>query len=61
MGVRLELQCINQDDPTTEECYSLNEKAVYESADDSQADLIRAYKLIQVMAEREGWKKAKLA
>ncbi|EKF7416859.1 hypothetical protein EFK68_03595 [Pseudomonas aeruginosa] len=61
MGIRLELQCINQDDPTTEACYSLNEKDVYETADDSQADLIRAYKLIQVMAEREGWKKAKLA
>lgn len=61
MAILLELQCINQDDPSTEDCYSLNEKAVYESADDTQADLIRAFKLVQNMAERKGWKKAKLA
>ncbi|EPL60754.1 TPA: hypothetical protein L6A07_24995 [Pseudomonas aeruginosa] len=61
MSIRLELQCINQDDPSTDDCYSFNEKAVYESADDTQADLIRAYKLVQVMAAREGWKQAKLA
>ncbi|MCV6542588.1 hypothetical protein [Pseudomonas aeruginosa] len=61
MAILLELQCINQDDPSTEDCYSLNEKAVYESADDTQADLIRAFKLVQDMAERNGWKKAKLA
>ncbi len=61
MAILLELQCINQDDPSTEDCYSLNEKAVYESADDTQADLIRAFKLVQDMAERKGWKNAKLA
>lgn len=57
MAILLELQCINQDDPSTEDCYSLNEKAVYESADDTQADLIRAFKLVQDMAERNGWKR----
>ncbi|MEX6812488.1 hypothetical protein AB2C52_26430 [Pseudomonas aeruginosa] len=61
MAILLELQCINQDYPSTEDCYSLNEKSVYESADDTQADLIRAFKLVQDMAERNGWKKAKLA
>lgn len=61
MGVLLELQCINLDDPSTGECYSLNEKGLYESADDTHSDIIRAYKLVQQQAEKAGWRKAKLA
>lgn len=63
MSILLELQCINQEDCSAEaeDCYSLNEKSVYESADDTQVDLIRAYKLVQKLAEQKGWKKAKLA
>ncbi|AGL46386.1 hypothetical protein OFL75_19240 [Pseudomonas aeruginosa] len=61
MSIRLELQCINQEDPSTDDCYSMNEQGVFETADDTQADLIRAYKYLQDLATRKGWKAAKLA
>lgn len=61
MGVLLELQCINFNDPSMDGCYSHNAHSVYESAEDSQADLIRAYTLVRERALTQGWKKAKLA
>lgn len=53
MSIRIELQCINLNDPSTDDCYTFNNKAVFESANDSQVDLIRAYKVVQ--ATSSGW------
>ncbi|HCF9660121.1 TPA: hypothetical protein NI776_001848 [Pseudomonas aeruginosa] len=61
MGIRLELLCINSEDPSTDDCYTINEKGVGVTADDSQADVSRQYKLLQEMAHRHGWRWAKLA
>jgi len=61
MSVRLELQCINLNDPSTDECFSLLEKGLGAVADDSQADVARQYKLLQKQAPAQGWRWAKLA
>ena len=53
MCIALQLQCINLDDPSTEDCYTLNEKVVYESADDTQADVFRAFRVLQQMSSRK--------
>lgn len=60
MSIRLELQCINLNDPSTDDCYSMNEKGINAVADDSQADVARQYKLLQVLAHSHGWRWAKL-
>jgi hypothetical protein len=61
MGIRLELQCINQNDPSIDDCFSMNEKGPTACADDTQADVARQYKLLQEMAPAQGWRWAKLA
>ncbi|HID9589744.1 TPA: hypothetical protein ACXI12_001279 [Pseudomonas aeruginosa] len=61
MGIRLELLCINSEDPSTDDCYTIDEKGVGVTADDSQADVSRQYKLLQEMAHRHGWRWTKLA
>ncbi|MPQ71476.1 hypothetical protein [Pseudomonas sp. MWU12-2323] len=61
MSIRLELQCINLNDPSTDDCYSMNEKGLGAVADDSQADVARQYKLLQEQAPEQGWRWAKLA
>ena len=61
MGILLELLCINMNDPSTNQCYSMNENGLGAVADDSQADVSRQYKLLQERASVEGWRWAKLA
>jgi len=61
MSIRLELLCINSDDPSTDDCYTINEKGVGMTADDSQADVARQYKLLHELAHKLGWRRAKLA
>lgn len=61
MSVLIELQCINKEDPEADDCYSYNEGGVFHSSDQSQADLLRSFKILRDMAYSKGWREAKLA
>lgn len=60
MSIRLELLCININDPSTNDCYSMNDNGIALTADDTQADVARQYKLLQERAPTMGWRLAKL-
>lgn len=61
MSVFIELVCINFDDPSTADCFSLLEKGVFSSAEDTQASVLATYKYIQALAHDNGWRWARLA